>query len=214
MNTEKLIREADDTAKLFYLYLIFTLCKVSADLWEYALIQKILSYEGNFESSITSLTVFQTIVSILQGLTSLFIIYYFIRWFYHSHLALQENEKIYYLNHKSASAIWSWFVPAINLILPFLVMRENYETWRDLNIEKNNRSDNMVLSWWILFISTTVAGYFGIGLFEGINSPDLEKYNSNPWPFFLPGIIELLATIITIRMLKKFKKFYIWDVGA
>ncbi len=209
MKTEKLIREADDTTKLFYLYLIFTLGKVIANLWEYALIQKILSYEGNFESSVTGLTVFQTIISILQGLTGLFIIFYFIRWFYHSHLILQEDENIYYLNHNSSSAIWSWFVPVINLILPYLIMRENYETWRELKTDSSNRPDNTVISWWIILISSTVAGYFGIGVFEGINSPNLEKYINNPWPFFLPGIIEIAAISVTIKMLENFKRFYV-----
>lgn len=209
MKTEKLIREADDTARLFYLYLIFTLGKVIASIWEYALIQKILSYEGNFESSVTGLTVFQTIISILQGLTGLFIIFYFLRWFYHSHLLLEEDKSIYYLNHQSNSAIWSWFVPVINLILPYLVMRENYETWRELKTESRKRPDNIVISWWILFIASTLAGFFGIGIFDGINSSNLEKYINNPWPFFLPGLIEIAAISLTIKMLKNFKKFYV-----
>ena len=209
MKTEKLIREADDTARLFYLYLIFTLGKVIASIWEYALIQKILSYEGNFESSVTGLTVFQTIISILQGLTGLFIIFYFLRWFYHSHLLLEEDKSIYYLNHQSNSAIWSWFVPVINLILPYLVMRENYETWRELKTESRKRPDNIVISWWILFIASTLAGFFGIGIFDGINSSNLEKYINNPWPFFLPGLIEIAAISLTIKMLKNFKKIYV-----
>ncbi|MFW5644348.1 MAG: DUF4328 domain-containing protein [Bacteroidota bacterium] len=214
MKMKKLMSEADDTAKLFYLYLIFTLGKTISYLWEYALIQKILSHEGNFESAVTGLTVFQSILSILQALTVLFIIFYFLRWFYHSHLMLEQDENIYYLNHKSNSAIWSWFVPVINLILPYLVMRENYETWKELKNPRSKKPDNIVFFWWILFISSIVAGAFGIGVLEGINSPNLEKYINNPWPFFLPGLIEMVAISATLKMLKNFKKFYVGEVCA
>ena len=88
-------------------------------------------------------------------------------------------------------------------------MRENYETWRELKTESRKRPDNIVISWWILFIASTLAGFFGIGIFDGINSSNLEKYINNPWPFFLPGLIEIAAISLTIKMLKNFKKIYV-----
>jgi hypothetical protein len=92
-------------------------------------------------------------------------------------------------------------------------MRENYETWRSISQEENNAGSAAVLFWWLLFLITIIADYFGIGILEGINSSDLSKYDGNPWPFFIPGVIEIAAIIASLNLLCYFRRFYQPSVG-
>lgn len=208
IKTENLILQADNVIKLFLLYFILSLLSLILELREYFLIQKILEFDADFSIIVATLTVSQTIVNILRGLCSLFIAFYFIRWFYLSYILVKQQKDIYFLNYSASSTIWSWFVPVLNLLYPFLIMRESYETWKNLYTNKEDYSSRPVLLWWLLFISAIIADYFGLGMLEGINSNNLMQYSSNPWPFFVPGIIEMSAILASVIMMKKFKKFH------
>jgi hypothetical protein len=213
MKINELIQHAENTIRLFQIYIVFSLAATLTGIWEYFLINRILTYDAEFLNAQTTLTVVQSIISILRGLNSIFIAFYFIRWFYFSYRFLYDQDDIYYLNYKPSATIWSWFVPVINLLYPFLVMRENYETWRSISQEESSKGSSVVLFWWLLFLITIIADYFGIGILEGINSSDLLKYDGNPWPFFIPGIIEVAAIIASLKLLSKFRKFYQPSVG-
>ncbi|MGC9341310.1 MAG: DUF4328 domain-containing protein [Bacteroidales bacterium] len=213
MNTKSLLIQAENLEKLFSIYFFLALTGIISGLWEYFLIQKILSWEGDFSSNISVLTIFQTVISILRGLTSLFLAFYFIKWLFHSMRSLEKNKEVYYLNNSSSSAIWSWFIPVLNLFQPYQIVRENFETWKNLAFGKKNISSVIVSWWWFFFIFTIAADFFGIGILEGIQSSNLEKYSGNPWPFFIPGLIEVVAILLSRSMMKKFAIFYEAIVG-
>lgn len=214
MTSEKLKTHSTNLILLFTIYAVFSIAAMLSGLREYALIQKILFWEGDFSSETANLSIIQSILNILRGLTSLFLAFYFIRWLWFSTLSLEKNPAVFYLNYRPGAAIWSWFIPVINLILPFQVVRDNYEAWENISSSNSGNSSAVVLWWWIVFILSMIAGFFETGIMGGINSLQLEKYSGNPWPFFIPGLMELMAILITIRMMKKFKKFYELTIGA
>jgi hypothetical protein len=213
MNANSLFIQAKNLEKLFSIYFFLSLTGIISGLWEYFLIQKILTWDGDFSTNISVLSISQTVISILRGLTSLFLAFYFIKWLFYSTRNLEKNKEVYYLTNSSASAIWSWFIPVLNLFQPYQIVRENFEIWKNLSLPTEKISSSLVSWWWFFFIFTIAADLFGIGIFEGIQSPDLDKYSGNPWPFFVPGLVEIVAILLSRSMMKRFTNFYETIVG-
>lgn len=67
---------------------------------------------------------------------------------------------------RSATAIWSWFVPIVNLFLPAVVLAEAYHGSRGLYLlagtgqGKSDGDTSLVWGWWMLRIATRAALYF------------------------------------------------------
>ena len=79
------------------------------------------------------------IISILIFVSRVFLVFYFLRWFFLAYSYLKSREELYYLTYSPSSTIWSWFVPVLNLFMPFLIMREIDESFQVLLREEKNK---------------------------------------------------------------------------
>ncbi len=171
---------------------------------EYRYIQRIILYDYDYTSDRLFITLQNSILSVIYGIFRIFTFIYFIRWMYFAHKNLEEKQ-VYYLNFRSGSAIWSWFVPVLNLILPFQIIREIYETTFSL-AGNENTSSSLAAWWWIVSLISIIAGFFEPGVIRGINSADPIEYFGNPLPFILPPVIGILSLSLGFVMVNRIRK--------
>lgn len=104
-----------------------------------------------------------SLAGLAQGIALIATAVLFIRWFHlaHSSLGAFSDEP---RDHDSRWAIWGFFVPILNLVRPYHVMREIWTVanrkWKDEPswvVGLQPPSDRVTL-WWTLFLTTSFLG--------------------------------------------------------
>lgn len=204
MRDEKIIYLSSNLLALIGILITLECISLFFNLMEYRYIQRILLYDYDYSADRLFITLQNSLISILYLIFRILSFAYFIRWMYHAHKNLEEKQ-IYYLNYRSGSSVWSWFVPLLNLILPFQIVREIYETTINLT-GKEDRSSSLVTWWWTLSLVSILAGFFEPGVLKGINSADLMEYFRNPFPFFIPPLAVLVSLALGFIMVSRIRQ--------
>lgn len=144
---------------LFNINISFYLLILIPIIWQYMIIQKfpnnhaipveILSVPAQIESFISIGILFSTITCCII----------FLLWFKREYYNLHAiNPK---LKYKETWAIWSWFIPIINLWRPYQIMKEIYIHATTTKKEKTNSEEEITTTpiidlWWLLWIASNV----------------------------------------------------------
>ncbi len=205
-------RSAHSKAQLvkFFLILIIALALVAiaSDFFQLDLLNKIKEgayYTGTEAISNDSrqqiIGVLQIIILIIAGIA-------FLLWFYRSHRNLSALGARN-LKYSSGWAIGGFFVPFLNLVRPYQVMKETYkESDPDFTFSvisekskcKDPRSSSLVGWWWFLYLLSITWGYVVMGVLSG---ESLESLISGTWLSISSEIIDIIAALVTIKLIKE-----------
>ena len=116
------------------------------------------------ETSTKALVIGAGIFALLKFILYIILAVYFIMWMrraYHNlHKAGSQN-----LRHSEGWASGAWFVPFLNLVWPFQIVRD---IWREVqNIFRRTgepyerEEDNITGAWWALFLTSGTVAYIG-----------------------------------------------------
>ncbi|MFV0538371.1 MAG: DUF4328 domain-containing protein [Dysgonomonas sp.] len=137
---------------------------------------------------------------ILVFLATIASIITFIMWFRRAYYNL--HQKVTTLSYGDGWAAGAWFIPFVNLYLPFKIMKELYqktEKYLSFNIEepyKGNLKTNYVNLWWTLWIISSLSIRFTWNL------EDQTEVNT-----FVPGlsaVIQIALCIVTIIVIQDY----------
>ena len=107
------------------------------------------------------------VTSPLSMIASILLIVFWIMWMRRAYYNIEQVAQST-LPYTNAACAWSWFVPILNLFIPYLLMRRIWkETQDNLNInERLRESDAVITLWWVAyiggFILLTIALAYGI----------------------------------------------------
>lgn len=144
--------------------------------------------------------------SILVFIAAIVSITTFIMWFRRAYynIGLRVNDLLY----GNGWAAGSWFIPVINLYMPFQIMKdlykqtEKYMTFCMKEPYKGNLKTNYVNLWWTLWIISGLINYFSIRTSWNIENVDLTTLNSF---IALTGAISQIALcVVTIVVIKDY----------
>ncbi|MEA1964704.1 MAG: DUF4328 domain-containing protein [Candidatus Aerophobetes bacterium] len=133
---------------------------------------------------------------------------FFLIWFYQAHRNLQALGSKN-LKYTSGWAIGGFFIPFLNLVRPFQVMKE---VWKesDPNITysiistnstwKDSRSSSLVGWWWFLFLFGNFISYLPHILMQ---EESIDSLLTGTWVMLSSEIVEIIAAIVTIGLVKK-----------
>ena len=148
----------------------------------------------------------QGVIALLQFVTLIATIVAFLRWFYRVHRnlpALGERNLLY----TSKWAVWSFFVPFLNLVRPFQIMREVWHGSdpsalnQDGTVEPRNtfETPRLVGWWWGLFIVSNVFDNLAARMmFLGDDS--LQHLQTAGAVMLISDILNIPAAILAIRL--------------
>lgn len=81
------------------------------------------------------------------------------------------------LDHSRPKAIWSWFVPGVNLLLPYRVVAE---IWQASKPDDDNSGRGLLVGWWTCWIVSLFASLFSVyDLATTLTSPQPSATFSN-----------------------------------
>jgi len=147
------------------------------------------------------------IFSVLILVTRIFLVFYFVRWSYLAYSYLSKRDELYYLTHAPSTAVWSWFVPVLNLFMPFLIVREIYEAMHDIVKDGEMRISSWLLPlWWGLFLASVFSGFFLAS--SSVASLITDPVNmTGGWLSYIVimsiKIGSLITSVVLFRRLKK-----------
>lgn len=138
------------------------------------------------------LVFFATIASIIT----------FIMWFRRAYYNL--HQRVTTLSYGDGWAAGAWFIPFVNLYLPFKIMKELYqktEKYLSFNSEepyKGNLKTNYVNLWWTLWIINSLS----IRITWKIE--DVDQSGTNPLVLAIGTIIQIALCVVTIIVIQDY----------
>lgn len=154
------------------------------------------------------LTFLNIFVFIISGVT-------FIRWFRRAYANLHAfsqsigyQNSSNYLDFSEGWAAWGWFIPFINLVRPFQIMKELYEEGNEIIKRKSNDftvqdSYGILILWWVLWIGTGVVSNISARLVMG--SENIETYLSADLIDMVIALAMIPLSIITIKIITDYR---------
>ena len=140
----------------FKINILFSLLILIPIIWQYMIIQKFPKNHAIPVEILSVPTQIENIISIGFLFSTITCCIIFLLWFkreYHNlHII---NPK---LKYKETWAIWSWFIPIINLWRPYQIMKEIYIHTTTQNREETKSEEEKIITtriidtWWLLWI--------------------------------------------------------------
>jgi len=166
-----------------------------SDILELNLLNRAIAGELVSFEEVTSNDTRQTTLGIFQLLLFALTVVAFVSWMYRAHTnldSLRNNE----LKYTHGWAIGAWFVPFMNLVRPFQIVRE---IWNSST--PHGRSDDtpgLLQAWWTMFILSTFIGNFAVR--TAFSSETLEDLRNTSLGFLALDVTDGIAAALAIMV--------------
>jgi Domain of unknown function (DUF4328) len=150
----------------------------------------------------------QSLVAILESLSIIATIVFFILWYRRAYNNLRRIG-VRTLEYSETDAAWSFFIPFVNLVRPFKIVREIVvETQEELTKRIpdyiGKTSLGIVGIWWAFFIIRNLAGSVALrAIFD--NSTIDQMIISNQTNIVL-SVFDIITAIVTVVMIKQISR--------
>ena len=144
------------------------------------------------------------IVGILQSITYLISVFFFLYWFRRAYGDLKRiGVKT---SHNETWAIWSFMIPVISLFRPVQIMKEIWsKTQKSIkNIDKNydaNYNTTPITFWWILFIGSNLVGRYILR--NSFNEDTVESLIQLTQAHLISDTIQIIEALLVLFIVSK-----------
>jgi hypothetical protein len=206
-----MLRDNSQRAKnlIIFFWILFGLTVVSivSTYMEYLLLQKAVDGSVTIDEA-NSNDLRQRIVGIAGILVHILVIVYFIMWFRRAYYNLHAAGC--YLRFTEGWAAGAWFVPFLNLVRPFQIMKEIWDKTQERaqqGAEVVTIQSSAILGfWWFLWIVTNIAAniYTRIILTGSEEIPELIAQDVTA---MILDAVDLVNILLIITIIKKISGF-------
>lgn len=129
----------------------------------------------------------------------------FIQWFRRAYFNL--HQKVSYLGFSEGWAAGSWFVPFINLVRPYKIMKELYQETKAYLTDKGVNVDETLTTtilgwWWALWL---VNGFVGNLVFRiSLNAETIDELISATITGMVGHLVGIMLSLITLKVVKDY----------
>ena len=194
---------------LLFVWLVFgfEMIYLLLNLWEYHILRQIASGIDVSMKEISHNDMRRGVTSFFSGVTYLFSIIYFIKWFRRSYFNIRFFTKSD-TRYKNGWAAACWFVPIINFYRPFLIMREIWGKTQDMLVKETkwnkNKKAYIVTIWWVLWLLATVFGKFIIHFI--IDPWNIDELMAHTLMHIFASFLWIPLTLTSITMVKNYSR--------
>lgn len=149
---------------VFKIMIVLNILNIFSLFWQYTLLQGVLKDPGNIDLPTLELNdTVQRSIAIASIIVFIFAIIYFIRWFRRAYNNLHAVPSVNPLFSEGWAA-GAWFVPFLNLVRPYQIMKEIWEKTQQAVTYRlgNEKPSTLVGVWW--------AGYLVMNIYNNIAS--------------------------------------------
>lgn len=184
---------------MLWVMLVLEIMNIAASALELNVLNRLVRGEDVDEATITSIDLVVGLMALLYlaGLITCAVL--FIRWFrrayFNLHLVAQNLENI------EGWASGAWFVPFLNLVKPYQIMRELYT--RTIKLVNSPITDTSFIGWWWgLWVINNIIGNVSGRL--GMSADDLSEMVLSAEFSIAEGIFAIPAAILAVVVVKRY----------
>lgn len=192
---------------LIFLWIVFGLNIVSlvSECMQYNLLQSALGGGLVTEEEASSNNLRERFVLILYALAYIPCGILFICWFRRAYYNLHLRTD--YLRHAEGWAAGAWFVPFLNLVRPFQIMRELYVETDAILVRRSEgyteRTNRMLLGfWWALWIISSILNR----IFSKMGADTIEEMISFTENQMLLSVLIIPLGLMAIKLVSDYSK--------
>jgi hypothetical protein len=140
----------------------------------------------------------QTVMGVTQAVINVLAIVYFLRWFRRAYANVARAGLR--IKHTDSWAIGAWFVPFLNWVRPYSMMREIW--WKTQRIAGRAAQSYDVLGWWwAAFIVHGLADRHSTRLM--IRAETTAEIIDATWVDLFTSLFDVVAAVLTLLVIQK-----------
>ena len=206
-----MLRENSQRAKtaiaIFWVMMGITVISIVSVFMEYSLAHRILS--GNFSlNEADSNDTRQRVIKIFAIVVQIIAIVYFIMWFRMAYFNLHVLGC--YVRYSEGWAAGAWFVPFLNLVRPYEIMKEIWDRTQERTQQGMEdpkiESSAIVGFWWFLWLATNISSNILDWRYLN-NRLSLSEIISRDGATIIIEAVNLINIFIIITLIKKISGF-------
>jgi len=207
-----MLRDNSQRAKniIILLWVLFgaTIISIISTYMEYGLLQRIIGGDFSAVADADSNDTRQQFVGIGEIIIHILVIIYFIMWFRRAYFNLHSLGC--YVRYSEGWAAGAWFVPFLNLVRPFEIMKDIWNRTQERaqeGMENPQKESSAILGvWWALWIITGIAGniIFRLRMSGGQDAGGLMSIDKAE---MIIDAITLINIFLIITIIKKVNGF-------
>jgi Domain of unknown function (DUF4328) len=194
---------AREITVIFVIMIAMSVLTLASVTWQYLLLSDIKANPGNIDMPTLELSdTFQMIVGIGSFIVAILAVIFFIRWFRRAYYNLHAVPGSY-PSFTEGWAAGCWFVPFLNLVRPYQIMKEIWDGTQKVVTHRLDKaySSSIVGIWWALYLVTNI--YSNITVRVSLAADDVDSLVTARSLEIAGEIISIPAIIITIVMIKR-----------
>ncbi len=202
-------QRAKNAIVLFWILFGVTVIAIASTFMEYNLAKKALTSSITLDEA-NSNDLRQKIIKFLVLIVQILVIVYFIMWFRRAYFNLHSLGC--YVRYSEGWAAGAWFVPFLNLVRPYEIMKDIWDRTQERTQEgiedKRIESPAIVGFWWFLWLATNIAGNIYAWTFiSGEKTVQaLISRNSTAMILDAANLVNLFVTITIIKKISGFEE--------
>ena len=204
---DKVISNKNRANKLRFFFYALILIDVISIVSNYMQLQLLNLMDSGVEISDEELTYNDTRQAVVSIFSSLFIIgsiITFMMWFARAYYNLHRLN-VNGLQFSKGWSIGGWFVPFLNLVRPYNIMKEIWNETQNYIFKKDdfwNFSSTKIISWWwaIWLISNFLSN---VSAKLELEAESLNSYIISSKAVIFTDLFDIIATVITLVMVNK-----------
>lgn len=184
--------------KVFYVLLFLSVVTLVSDYMEY----RLLLQESILDEEATANDLRQGLVAGTWMIVYIVAIVCFIQWFRRAYNNLHLLG-VKGLSYEEGWASGAWFVPFINLVRPYTIMKEIWEETQTFINESraNNEGSALVGFWWALFLIGNIIS--NIASRMSLSAQTIEDFQTAATGNMISTIFNIGALYLVIMIIKK-----------
>lgn len=191
---------------LLWIIILFDVIIIFFDFKEFLLFQNLENHTRIPACEATANDLRQAIIGILYFIVTGCSGIAFLSWFHRAYTNLVRMNLS--TNYRTRLAIWSFFIPVINLYMPYKIMCEIWVKTNALVLEGDvNRQKECMkhfIWWWILWLASIfAAGLYFYSVLTAIGIADLKEASLIN---IISSLVDIPAALVTITVIKKVSK--------
>jgi hypothetical protein len=200
-------QRAQNAIALFWVFFGITVIGIVSSFMEYNLAQKALTGFITQEEASSNDTR-QLIIRIVALIVQIILIVYFIMWFRRAYFNLHSLRC--YVRYSEGWAAGAWFVPFLNLVRPYEIMKDIWDRTQERTQEgiedKQIESSSIVGFWWFFWIAANIAA--NIFTWRYLNRvPNANDVIAKNEAAIIIDVVNLINLFLIINIIKKISGF-------
>ena len=127
------------------------------------------------------------------------------------HRVVRNNQSLgeRYLRFSPGFAVGCWFIPFVNLVLPYQALREAWGAsdpklqWSTPDTRRRSRGSGLVVAWWLTFIAGSLAGLATLGFGPNSGVDVLTRVRAITYITVVQEALHLAAALLLIAVVTR-----------